>query len=94
MLKFDQNSGQKMEKPEISNYIKKDPSELTTGEILIGYQKYAKALEKYIEDQLHIHDVVWRSKQLKAYAEFLQTRPDFQECSNKDLAIDYCDSIF
>lgn len=52
-----------MEKPKISNYIKKDPSELTTGEILIGYQKYAKALEKYIEEQLRIHDVVGRSEQ-------------------------------
>lgn len=40
-----------------------------------------------------IHDVVWRSEQLKAYAEYLQTRPDFQERSNKDLAIDYCDSL-
>ena len=53
-----------MEKPEISNYIKKDPSELTIGEILIGYQKYAKALEKYIEEQLRIQDVVGQSEQL------------------------------
>lgn len=37
--------------------------------------------------------VVWRSEQLKAYAEYLQTRPDFKERSNKDLAIDYCDSL-
>lgn len=47
-----------MEIPKIENYIKKDPSELTTGEILISYQKYAKALEKYIKEQLIIHDVV------------------------------------
>ena len=40
-----------------------------------------------------IPHVVWRSEQLKAYAEFLQTRPDFQDRSNKDLAIDYNDSL-
>lgn len=42
----------KMKIPKIEDYIKKDPSELTTAEILIGYQKYAKALEKYIECKL------------------------------------------
>ncbi len=43
--------------------------------------------------QLNIPDVVWQSEQLKAYAEYLATRPDFKECSNKDLSIDYCDSL-
>ena len=47
----------------------------------------------YHTEQCNIADVVWRSEQLKAYAEYLQTRPDFQERSNKDLAIDYCDSL-
>lgn len=38
-----------MEKPEISEYIKNDPSELSNAEILIGYQKYSKALWKYAD---------------------------------------------
>jgi hypothetical protein len=49
-----------------------------------------------LEDELEAlsqHDVVGQSEQLKAYAEFLQTRPDFQKRSNKDLAIDYNDSL-
>jgi len=45
------------------------------------------------ERQLTIPDVVWQSEQLKAFAEYLASRPDFEERSNKDLAIDYCDSL-
>lgn len=41
-----------MKQPNIKDYIKLDPSELSTGEILIGYQKYAKALEKYVNHLL------------------------------------------
>ena len=55
-----------------------------------------KTLRQQVETELKncfIPDVVGRSEQLKAYAEFLQTRQDFQERSNKDLAIDYCDSL-
>ena len=53
-----------MERPKIDNYIKQDPSELTTGEILIGYQKYAKALDDYINKQLILSGVVGQSEQL------------------------------
>lgn len=73
-----------MKKPEISNYIKKDPSELTTGEILIGYQKYAKALEKYIEEQLRIHDVVWRSELLLAFLEWYDSNVCQNDCRSRD----------
>ena len=55
-----------------------------------------KTLRQQVETELKncfIPDIVGRSEQLKAYAEFLQTRQDFQERSNKDLAIDYCDSL-
>lgn len=45
------------------------------------------------ERQSTIPDVVWRSEQLKAYAEFLCKTHAFQNYSNKDLAIDYCDSL-
>ena len=58
--------------------------------------EYIKGVFDDAESQLKncfIHDVVWRSEQLKAYADFLQTRPDFQKRSNKDLAIDYNDSL-
>ena len=37
--------------------------------------------------------LVWESEQLKASAEYLQTRPDFAKMSNIDLAIDFCDSL-
>lgn len=58
------------------------------------YKEQLDAWNNWLEfKKLRIHDVVWRSEQLKAYAEYLQTRPDFQERSNKDLAIDYCDSL-
>ena len=43
--------------------------------------------------QLNIADVIWRSEQLKAYAEFLANTLGFENYSNKDLAIDYCDSL-
>jgi hypothetical protein len=46
-----------MKRPKIEEYIKQDPSELTTGEILIGSQKYAKALDSYINKQLILSGV-------------------------------------
>lgn len=55
-----------------------------------------EAMRMYAERKLKlfaIPDVVWRSEQLKAYAEFLANTPSFQNYSNKDLAIDYCDSL-
>lgn len=55
-----------------------------------------EAMRMYAERKLKLFDipgVVWRSEQLKAYAEFLYKTPAFQNYSNKDLAIDYCDSL-
>jgi hypothetical protein len=46
-----------MKIPDISDYIKKDPSELTNSEILVGYQNYSKALEMYIEKMNSSNDI-------------------------------------
>ena len=63
---------------------------LISGELQHTGDYYCKGHET---EQLNIFDVVWRSEQLKAYAEFLVRMPNFQNYSNKDLAIDYCDSL-
>ncbi|MFZ3564042.1 hypothetical protein [Tenacibaculum finnmarkense] len=60
-----------MERPKIDNYIKKDPSELTTGEILIGYQKYAKALNEALTEQLRIGGVSQQRELLYAFANYV-----------------------
>jgi len=58
-------------------------------EIIMLMEEY----HKYKVKNLNITDVVWRSEQLKAYADFLSKTHSFQNYSNKDLAIDYCDSL-
>ena len=63
---------------------------LVSGELQYSGDNYCKGHET---EQLNIFDVVWRSEQLKAYADFLERTPNFQKYSNKDLAIDYNDSL-
>ena len=70
-------------------FMKEAQGNTTLGERADTADKYAEEIVKLFA----IPVVVGRSEQLKAYAEYLQTRPDFQERSNKDLAIDYCDSL-
>ena len=38
-----------VKRPEIKEYIKLDPSELSNAEIMIGYKKYSKAMVKYAD---------------------------------------------
>ena len=46
-----------MKRPKISEYIKKDPSELSNSDVLLGYQKYAKAIDKYADHLEQINSI-------------------------------------
>lgn len=56
-----------MKKPELKDFIKKDPSELSNGQIIAGYQDYVKALEIYID---HLESERARETARKALEEF------------------------
>lgn len=58
--------------------------------------KYIEGIFNDAESQFKFNlknKVVWNSKQLESYANFLERIPNFQNYSDKDLAIDYCDSL-
>lgn len=63
-------------------------------EILILHGMYGiENVNEAMQEILFLFNVVGQSEQLKAYAEFLYKTPAFQNYSNKDLAIDYCNSL-
>ena len=65
-----------MKRPDISDYIKQDPSELSNAELLIGYQNYSKVMDKYVDhiEQMNssndIHHVSQQRELLLAFMEF------------------------